>query len=110
MHAEDLSSRPTIVFIIVTRTSDASAACRVRVPFNFYAGGRPFHMGDYTIIRRHNGIDITGEGQLETQKVNVAVQKSGESAHGTLVFIEFGNHYLLSKAFWPDAVTGAELQ
>ena len=94
--------RPTLIFILVPRALLESNISVVKVPFTFHLANTKFESGRYIVRLDKNVLRLTAENCAKGGDCGaITVANSTDSATGTLVFVEFGGRYLLSKAFWP---------
>src|SRR5690349_13531115 len=93
------NTRPTlnVTIILVTRPSILSDGSLVNIPFRFHAGGIEMENGSY-LVRRFddNVLRFTHTRTSGTPEIMILGNRA-ESGSGTLVFLECGDRYLLSK-------------
>ena len=94
-------SKLTLVFILVTRSSFDAPDVAVRIPFRFCVGGRECESGRYLVRLDKDVIRLSAENFMAGCDCAVVAVRKSNSATGTLVFVECGGRYLLSKTFWP---------
>ncbi len=94
--------RSTVIFILVAEAARGSDISLVNIPFSFCVGKTAMDSGCYEVHMLDDRLRLTnGSGKKAADSVFLNVSEGGESAAGTLVFIESGERYLLSKVFWP---------
>jgi hypothetical protein len=99
-----IEARPrlTVILILVPRALHDSNGAVVKVPFSFSIGHTELEGGRYTVRLDKKILRLTAENSTKGEDCDaITVANATDSASGTLVFVECGGRYFLSKAFWP---------
>jgi hypothetical protein len=94
----------TVVLILVAESPGRSGVSIVNIPFRFRMGPREMQPGRYVLNLTDEG--VLGLRAMDTSESSecriVRVETASPSKKGTLVFVEQGGGYVLTKAFWPE--------
>jgi hypothetical protein len=85
---------------------------RIHVPFDFVAGGKQLHAGDYTVGRaRTDGESALIIRSLDGRDAAIVITNAGGSpaARAAMSFRQYGERYFLSEVSIPGTASVREL-
>lgn len=91
--------------------AQGSIPVTANVPFDFIAGSRTFHAGQYTVREgpARGLIEVRSEnGAVSAMAIGIGLESGFATTHPRLVFLRYGNTYFLSQV-WGFGREGEEL-
>ena len=95
----------SLLFVLAVHASWDPDLSIVHIPFDFYVGEHEMEQGTYIIRLEDNVLRLASQTKKSVDgccRSVIIPATQTDSMNGTLVFVQYGRRYVLSKGFWPQ--------